>query len=243
VAVVQARMTSSRLPGKILMNIAGRPMLRYELERLRKIRLIDEIVVATTKNEADDPVADFCAGCGARVFRGSERDVLSRYYEAARAFEAGAVVRFTADCPLVDPILSERVIRHYLDHSSEVDYCSVDVKDTPRPYPRGTDTEIFSMSALTDAHGEAASAPEREHVTLFIYSRPSRYRVWRASAERDLSRYRLTVDTPEDFALVERIIEELYPVNPDFTLSDIINLLDENPALARINDSVRQKKI
>jgi spore coat polysaccharide biosynthesis protein SpsF len=153
------------------------------------------------------------------------------------------VVRFTADCPLIDTDLSELVIRHYLDNAGDVDYCSVDVKDTPRPYPRGMDTEVFSMSALAEAHREGVSPSEREHVTYFIYNRPERYRVWRASAERDLSNYRLTVDTPEDFELASEIIRHFYPAKPDFSLSDVLGLLDEKPDLMRINGSIRQSHL
>jgi spore coat polysaccharide biosynthesis protein SpsF len=241
VAVVQARMTSTRLPGKILMEVLGKPLLRYELERLREVPSIDDIVVATTENHSDDPVAELCSKMGVNVFRGSEHDVLSRYYGAALFAGADAIARFTADCPLLDRHVSERVIRHFLDNHEECDYCAADVKDTPRPYPRGMDTEIFPMSILEEVYKEAILKPEREHVTLFIYSRPERYRIWRATAERDLSGYRLTVDTPEDFELIKAVIERLYPVNPNFGLLDVIGLLERNPELARINVSVKQK--
>ncbi|MDR3255481.1 MAG: glycosyltransferase family protein [Synergistaceae bacterium] len=246
IAIIQARMASSRLPGKILKDIHGKPMLQYELERLRKIPSLDEIVVATTRSAADDAVADFCGRFGALAYRGSEHDVLSRYYEAARLYGADVVVRFTADCPLVDPCLSERVIRHYLDEAGSFDYCSVDVKETTRPYPRGMDTEVFSMKALAEAHAEGVSQAEREHVTYFIYNRPARYRIWFATADRDLSNYRLTVDAPEDFELVGEIINyfaRAKPAKPNFALKDIIALLDGNPKLANLNKSVRQKEL
>jgi spore coat polysaccharide biosynthesis protein SpsF len=243
VAIIQARMTSSRLPGKILMEILGKPLLWYELERLRKIKQLDEILVATTKNASDDPVADFCRANGQPFYRGAEHDVLSRFYEAALPHCADAVARFTADCPLIDPDLSARALSHYFDNVNKLDYCALDVKETPRPFPRGMDTEVFSMRTLAEAYAEAATAPEREHVTLFIYTRPERYRSTWLSADRDLSGYRLTVDTREDFELIREIIERLYPKNPDFSLCDILSLLEGNPELARINESVRQKKI
>jgi spore coat polysaccharide biosynthesis protein SpsF len=242
VAIVQARMTSTRLPGKILMEVLGKPLLQYELERLRKIRSLDEIVVATTDNASDDLVADFCAMFGAPVYRGSELDVLSRYYEAARLYSADVVVRFTADCPFVDHRISERVIRRFLDNKNDVDYCAVDVEDARRPYPRGVDTEVFSMSTLAEAFDEAKLESEREHVTPFIYSRPERYRIWRAKCDEGWGRYRLTVDTPEDFELVKKIIENLYPANPDFTLREIIELLQKKPELPRINEFIEQKR-
>jgi spore coat polysaccharide biosynthesis protein SpsF len=242
VAIVQARMTSTRLPGKILKEVLGKPLLQYELERLGKVRSLDEIVVATTVNAADDLVVAFCEALGVRTYRGSEFDVLSRYYEAARSYNADIVVRLTADCPFVDHRLSERVIRHFLDNKNDVDYCAVDVEDTPRPYPRGVDTEVFSMSTLAEAFDEAKSESEREHVTLFIYNRPERYRIWRAKCDESWGRYRLTVDTPEDFELVKKIIENLCPTNPDFTLQDIVELLQKKPELSRINEFIEQKR-
>lgn len=241
VAIIQARMTSTRLPGKILMEALGRPLLLYELERIKKIEQVDSVVVATTGNASDDPVAALCYAAGQPVFRGAEHDVLSRFYEAAMEHGAEAVVRFTADCPLVDPEISARAIGHYLDNNDRMDYCAVDVKFTPRPFPRGADTEAFSMRALAEACAEASSRHEREHVTPFIYERPDRYRSEWIEAERDLSGYRLTVDTREDFELVKTVIERLYPANPDFSLKDALTLLDSDPALARLNATVQQK--
>jgi spore coat polysaccharide biosynthesis protein SpsF len=238
VGIVQARMTSTRLPGKILMEVLEKPLLQYEIERLRKIPSLDEVVLATTVNAADDPVAALGHQLEAPTYRGSEFDVLSRYCEAAVQHGADAVVRFTADCPLIDPRLSESVIRHYLDNTAKYDYCSADVQ---RSYPRGVDTEVFSMSALKEAHAECELEDEREHVTLFIRRRPERYRLWSSRNERGWGRFRLTVDTPEDFELVKAIIERLYPVDHDFGLEDIIDLLERNPELVRINGSVKQK--
>ena len=241
VGIVQARMTSTRLPGKILMEVLGKPLLGYEIERLRKIPSLDEIVIATTRNASDDPVADFCEANGCGFYRGAEHDVLSRCYEAASEHGADAVVRFTADCPLIDPDISEWAIRRYLENKDDLDYCAVDVKETPRPFPRGVDTEAFSMRALSEAYAEAVTVSEREHVTLFIYTRPARYRAIWLPAERDMSGYRLTVDTPEDFMLIKEIIERLYPVNPDFGLKDVIGLLESSQDLIMINESVKQK--
>jgi spore coat polysaccharide biosynthesis protein SpsF len=243
VAIIQARMTSSRLPGKILMEVLGKPLLWYELERLRRIKRLDEILVATTENASDNPVADFCRANGQPFYRGAEHDVLSRFYDAASFHGADVVVRFTADCPLIDPGLSGRALEHYFNHKDDLDYCALDVKETRRPFPRGIDTEVFPMRALAEAHAEAATAPEREHVTLFIYTRPERYKSRWLPADRDLSGYRLTVDTRQDFELIRKIIERLYPKKPDFSLNDILRLLEENPELTRINESVRQKKI
>jgi spore coat polysaccharide biosynthesis protein SpsF len=233
-------MTSTRLPGKILMKVLGKPLLQYELERLRRVPSLDGLVVATTKNAADDPVAALCEQMGVASYRGSEHDVLSRYQEAAALHGAEAVVRFTADCPLIDPALSDSVIRRFLDSEGELDYCSLNITDA---YPRGMDTEVFTAKALAEAHAEGTTEPDREHVTYFILNRPERYRILRMRCDENLSVYRLTVDTPEDLALVSGIIETLRPQTTDFTIEDIIDLLKRDSELARINEEIRQKEI
>jgi spore coat polysaccharide biosynthesis protein SpsF len=233
-------MTSTRLPGKILMKVLDKPLLRYELERLSLVPSLDELVVATTTNAADDPVAAMCERMGIASYRGSELDVLSRYHEAAALHGAEAVVRFTADCPLIDPGLSDSVIRRFLDSAEDLDYCSLDVSDAS---PRGMDPEVFTAAALAEAFAEGTTEPDREHVTYFIHRHPERYRILRLGRDKNLSVYRLTVDTPEDMALASRIIETLYPQNPYFTLDDIIALLEAEPELAKINAEVEQKGI
>jgi spore coat polysaccharide biosynthesis protein SpsF len=233
-------MTSTRLPGKILIKVLGKPLLQYELERLKRVPSLDELVVATTKNTADDPVVALCDQMGVASYRGSELDVLSRYHEAAALHGAETVVRYTADCPLIDPGLSDSVIRHFLDSAGELDYCSLNIIDA---YPRGTDTEVFSAAVLAEAFTEGTTEPDREHVTNFILNRPERYRILRMGCEKNLSVYRLTVDTPEDLTLVSRIIGAFCPQNPDFTIGDIIALLDAEPELAKINEEVRQRGI
>ena len=235
--VVQARMTSARLPGKVLMEALGKPLLEYELERLGKIPLIDELIVATTTNKTDDPVAELCGRLGVSVYRGSEHDVLSRYLGAAELYNAGAVVRVSGDCPLLDPEISNSVISYYLEQAGEIDYCAVDVES----YPRGTDTEICSPQALREADMEGTTPRDREHVTFFIWNRPERYKLWLKRCGSDWGKYRFTVDTPEDFALIREIIERLYPANPDFSLADVIKLLEDNPDLFKINEMVSQK--
>jgi spore coat polysaccharide biosynthesis protein SpsF len=232
-------MTSTRLPGKILREVLDKPLLQYELERLKEIPSLDELVVATTVNADDNPVAALCDRLGVPTHRGSEHDVLSRYYEAAVKFRADAVVRFTADCPLIDPDLSDTVIRHYLDNAEDLDYCGTDVST----YPRGVDTEVFSFSALEEAHREGCTPPDREHVTYFIHQRPQRYRIWRERSGRGWGKYRLTVDTPEDFALIREVIGRLYPINDKFRLEDVIALLEDHPNLAELNEMIRQKEI
>ena len=225
VAIVQARMTSTRLPGKVLMEVEGRPLLAYQLERLSRIKSLGSVVVATTTNVQDEPVVELCERMKVPTYRGCEHDVLSRYYEAAAFYKADNVVRFTADCPLIDPEISERVISKFLS-GKKWDYCSVNIHS----YPRGTDTEIFTMSALREAYSEGTSDEEREHVTYFIWTRPERYRIFSLTSPRDLSRYRITVDTPEDFARVKAVISHFGRDNVP-GLESIVAFLDRYRAL------------
>lgn len=239
VGMIQARMTSTRLPGKVLKRVLGKPLLEYEIERLKRIKQLNELIVATTTNEEDDPVVELCDSLGVPTYRGSELDVLSRYHEAAEAYRADVVARFTADCPLIDPAISGELIGHYLSHRDELDYCITDA----RTYPHGIDTEVFSREALGRAFRKGHSKQDREHVTYYIRTRPREFRIWEKPAPHDWSAYRLTVDTPEDFVLVKAVIEKIYPENPDFYLQDVISVLCGNPELLQINEMVRHREI
>jgi spore coat polysaccharide biosynthesis protein SpsF len=238
VGIIQARMSSSRLPGKVLMEIMGRPMLSYELERLAAIPEIDELIVATTINRGDDPIAALCEKMGVKTYRGSESDVLSRYYEAAEAARTDVVARFTADCPIIDPLFSSSVIKEFLGRYPRLDYLGMDYDAAPR----GMDTEVFTFGALEAAHKAGSSKEDREHVTWYLHTNPGKFRTARFPAGEGLGAYRLTVDTKEDFALIRVIMERLYPSNPLFPLRDIIALLDSELGLRSINEGVRQKE-
>jgi spore coat polysaccharide biosynthesis protein SpsF len=238
--IVQARMTSTRLPGKVLLPILSRPMLSYQLERLRHVSQADRIVIATTTNATDDPIVDFCATEGVDCTRGSEQDVLSRYFEAANRFAADTVVRVTSDCPLIDPQLVDSAISAYRDEAGGCDYVSNMIEPS---WPYGMAVEVFSARALAEAHAEATEEAEREHVTPFIYWRPGRYRLKSLSMQPDLSQHRWTVDTPEDFELVRRILESLYPRKPCFGMADVLALLAEHPDWAAINRHIKQKTL
>ena len=237
VIIVQARMTSTRLPGKILKQVMDKPLLEYQIERLRDVLLADEIVVATTTNQADEPIIELCSRLAVSYFRGSEEDVLSRYYHAASQYKADIVIRITSDCPVIDPKVIDRIIRFYTDHA--FDYVSNSLN---RTYPRGMDTEAFSYKVLQEAFEEATEQPEREHVTPFLYRHPERYRLANVSYVTDFSKYRWTVDTPEDYTLIKRIITALYPLNAKFCLEDILRLLEQNPNWHLINAHIEQKK-
>lgn len=236
VIIVQARMTSTRLPGKILKKVLGKSLLEYQIERLRRVKSADEIVIATTTNDTDIPIIDLCNILSVPYYRGPEEDVLARYYGAAQKYKASVVVRVTSDCPLIDPKVIDEVINFYLNNG--YDYVSNTIK---RTYPRGMDTEVFSSRVLEEAFLEATAVPDREHVTPFIYRNPYRYRLGNVEYSEDQSVHRWTVDTPEDFELVRNIITSLYPVNPVFSLEDCITLLKENPEWQKINGHVEQK--
>lgn len=235
--IVQARMTSTRLPGKVLKSVLGKPLLEYQIERLRRVEKAEALVIATTTNATDDPILEWCQALGVDVFRGSEQDVLSRYHGAAQAVRADVVVRVTSDCPLIDPQVIDQVIQVYRD--SHVDYASNALQ---RTFPRGMDTEVLSFTALTEAHQEATDPPQREHVTPFIYQHPERYTIAHATYPQDLSHHRWTVDTPEDFELIRRILEGLYPQVPLFSLQDCLALLERHPDWSAINAHIEQKK-
>ena len=234
--IVQARMTSTRLPGKVLLPLAGEPMLVRLLERLHRVQRAQGIVIATTTNTTDDPIAALCAQQGVPCHRGSEHDVLSRYADAARLHGADVVVRITSDCPLIDPALIDQVIAAYEEGDS--DYVS---NMLPPTWPYGMAVEVFSAAALAQAHAEATQAAEREHVTPFLYWHPERYRLRNVASPVDLSHHRWTVDTPEDYELVRRLFEHLMPTQPHFTQADVLALLDQHPDWIALNQHIQQK--
>lgn len=240
VIIVQARMSSTRLPGKVLKKVLGKPLLEYQIERLRRVKLADEIVIATTMRDADQPIINFCNDLSVPYFRGSENDVLARYYGAAKQYKASTVVRITSDCPVIDPMVIDKVISYYLDHLLEFDYVS---NTLCRTYPRGMDTEVLPMEALSTAFKEAKLRSEREHVTPFIHRHPERFRLANIAYHKDLSQYRWTVDAPQDLKLIKLIIKTLYPQKPDFTLEDIVNLFFHHPQWMNINKNIEQKMV
>jgi len=230
VAILQARTSSTRLPGKVLKPILGRPMLALQLERLRRCTRLDLVVVATSDQPDDDSVAELCEAEGTTCFRGSLDDVLDRFYRCALTYNAEHVVRLTGDCPLADPEIVDAVIDFYLEQ--QVDYAS-DCR--PPTLPDGLDVEVFSLKSLESAWREAGTPFEREHVVPFITDRPERFAIANWTWKQDLSGLRWTVDEPEDLEFVRRIYGALYPANPHFGFRDVLALLRENPELADIN--------
>lgn len=238
--IVQARMTSSRLPGKILKPVLEKPLLDHMMDRLSRMQTIDDIIIATTDKPTDDPVEQLTMRRGYTCFRGSEEDVLDRVLKAARQHKVDLIVETTGDCPLIDPVESDKVVRLYREGS--LDYAS---NVLTRTYPRGMDTQVFPTSILEDVNRRTHDPIDHEHVSYFIYQHPELYRLGNVAAPRKLRRpdLRLTVDTMEDFQLIENIIEALWPENPEFSLEDIVDYLNENPTLLELNKHVEQKKI
>jgi spore coat polysaccharide biosynthesis protein SpsF len=236
-AVLQARVSSSRLPGKVLKPILGVPMILRQAERVRRAVEVDRLLVATSVDPSDDPLAELCAGNGIECFRGSLDDVLDRFYRAARPFSPDHVVRLTGDCPLADPKLIDSVISFH--RGGEYDYVSNALEPT---FPDGLDVEVCRFPSLEQACREANLPSEREHVTPFLYHRPERFRIGSYKGDVDLSRLRWTVDEPDDFELVTRIYGELYPVRRDFTTGDILSLLERKPDLKTLNTHHRRNE-
>lgn len=229
-AILQARVSSSRLPGKVLKPILERPMLVRQIERISRARRFDRLIVATSTDSDDDAIEALCQALGVNVYRGPLDDVLARYHGAAGAFGCDHIVRLTGDCPLADPTLIDDLIELHLD--GRFDYSSTGIEPS---FPDGLDAEIMTRAALETAHAQARLPSEREHVTLFLYEHPADFRIGSLTGGRDLSHLRWTVDEPEDFTFVTRVYEALYPSDPGFGTDDILALLDRQPELAQIN--------
>ncbi|MFB7141783.1 cytidylyltransferase domain-containing protein [Gottfriedia sp. NPDC056225] len=239
VAIIQARMGSTRLPGKVLLKVLNKPLLAYQIERVKRAKLIDEIIVATTTNELDLEIVNFCEFMSISCYRGSEDDVLSRYFEAASLYNADLIVRLTSDCPLIDPTIIDKVINEFILNMHHIDYASNTVQ---RSFPIGMDIEVMSFSLLKTINQLQLPESYREHVTPFIY-RSQKYTIRQIVQKVNKSHIRLTVDTPEDFKLISTIIEEIYPINPFFTLQELYDLFERKPELLTINHHIKQKQI
>jgi len=236
-AIIQARMGSNRLPGKVLMDIGGRPMLWHVINRLKYSKKLNDIVLAIPDSKENDVLEKFAQENKVKYFRGSEEDVLSRYYEAAKEVESDVIVRITSDCPLIDPKIVDLVIEKHLN--SEEDYTSNVFK---RTFPRGLDVEIFDFKLLEKAYRQAKEDYQREHVTPYIYEQSKVYSV--ESQER-LKRpdLRLTVDTKEDLDLIRQVYKTLYFPGNIFYIEEVIDFLDEQPELLNINKETKQKEL
>lgn len=229
-AIIQARLGASRLPGKVLLKVLDKTILEYVAERVKASRNVQEVIVATTVKKEDSAVANLVVKRGINVFRGSEEDVLDRYYQAAKLFKVKNIVRITADCPLIDPKIIDEVIKRYFD--SGADYCSNTLEES---FPDGEDVEVFSFNALSDAWENANLLSEREHVTSYIKKHPEKFKLVSMKNKENLSGKRWTLDRREDFEFIRLVLEYLYPKNPNFHMEDVLGFLQENPHLEDIN--------
>lgn len=234
-AVIQARCGSTRLPGKVMLPLAGKEALCRLVERVRRSAMLAHTMVATTTSAEDDVISYLCEREGFSCFRGHPTDLLDRHYQAGLAFEADAVVKIPSDCPLIDPSIIDRVVFHYKINNRSFDYVS---NLHPPSYPDGNDVEVFSMRVLSTAWHEAERSFEREHTTPFIWDNPDRFRLgnvsWEAGIDYSMS-HRWVLDYPEDYQFIKRVYEELYPANRDFALEDVLRLLAEKPEIGEIN--------
>jgi len=237
VTIIQARMGSTRLPGKVMLDLGGDTVLARVVRRLRRAALLGEVVVATTTQPADDIILEECRRLSVQVFRGDENDVLDRYYRAAKWAKAEAVVRITSDCPLIDWEISDETVRRFLDQ--QPDYAS---NALARTYPRGLDTEVMARQPLARAWKEAHQPYQRVHVTPYIYENPSRFRILSVRAASDYSSHRWTLDTPEDLAFLRAVYERMGS-DDGFDWRDVLALLDRDPALMDLNRNVMQKAL
>ena len=239
VAIIQARMGSSRLPGKVLRDIHGKPMLAWVVERTRKASCVSEVMVATTSDPSDDLIEQVCRQMSIPCFRGNIYDVLDRYYQAARDVQADVVVRITADCPLIDAGLINAVVKRFLEE--KVDFAANRLPPPyHRTYPIGLDVEVVSFQALQRAWQEAKEKHEREHVLPYLYESPGRFKTLTVDHETDLGSYRWTVDTFEDLEFIQRLFT-LLPDPENFTWLDVLKIVKENPQLSEINAGVSHK--
>lgn len=237
VAIVQARMQSSRLPGKVLRDLCGRPMLARVVGRVGRARAVERVVVAAPDDAENEPIAALCRRLGVPCFRGSHHDVLDRFHRAAEAFAARVVVRITADCPLVDPQVIDQVVAALLEH--QPDYASNVLR---RGWPRGLDTEVVTSDALRRASNEARLPYQRIHVTPYIYEHPERFRLHSVAGPCNLGHWRWTVDTPADLEFARAIYEQ-FSGDDRFGWHEVKRLVAQRPQLAAINAQVRQKEL
>lgn len=240
VATIEARYASTRLPGKTLLKICGKPTLELIIERLRRSKFINEIVVATTVNPDCGPIEELSRRLEVGCFRGSEEDVLDRVLKAAKAYNADVIVEFCGDETLIDPELADKVIAHYLNN--DFDYVSNILN---RRYPRGLDTQVFATKVLEEVSRLTNDPADRENVSLYIYEHPERYKLGSVDAPEELNYpdWRWTLDTEDDFSFIKTVYEALYPKKKNFDSYDILDYLNKNPHLVDINRHIKQKAV
>ena len=233
--IIQARMSSTRLPGKVLKEVVGRPLLDYMVERVNQSRLINQTIIATTISSEDDKISQWCRKQSVAFYQGDENDVLGRYYQAAKKFQASIIVRLTSDCPLIDSRVIDEVVQAYLDRPG-VEFVSNTVP-LPYRYPDGMDVEVFDMDTLTKAHKEARLPSEREHVTFYMW-KTGKFSTFRLDPCEDISQYRFCADYPQDFEVIKEVLNRLYPDNPRFSMYELIDFMEKNPKLLELQKGI-----
>ncbi|UOQ48298.1 glycosyltransferase family protein [Gracilibacillus caseinilyticus] len=240
VAIIQARMGSSRLPGKVLKKIKQKTILSHVLNRIAQSKNIDCIVVATTTQKIDDQIVSEVNKHGFNVYRGSEDNVLDRFYQTAVAYSADVIIRITSDCPLIDPEIIDKMVHFYIKNNYSL-VTNAGSEMSKRTFPRGLDVEIFSMDVLKKAFHQAKLSYQKEHVTPFIYEKNNN--IYYYTNKENLSQHRWTLDTEEDFQLIKKIYNEMYSGEHNFYMGDIVQLFNRNPELFNINAHIEQKKV
>lgn len=236
--IMQARVGSSRLHAKVLKELGGKTVLEHDVERIRQAKRVEDIIIATTTNPEDEAIAEVARRCQVKLFKGSEQDVLDRYYQAARAFEVEHIIRITSDCPLVDPFVIDEVIACYEQGHYDI-ITNVPNEWEKMTYPRGLDLEIFSFEWLEKAWREAKDSYDREHVSPYIYDHAQTRYYYRY--ERDYSMYRWTLDTEADWQVIQNIYAHFYHGKHDFYFEDIVKYMQAHPGIAALNADVVQK--
>lgn len=233
ITIVQARMSSTRLPGKIMKTILGKTVLELQLERMSFSKKCGKIIVATSTNPNDDVLEKLCVEKGIEIFRGDENDLLDRHYQCALKYNAKIVSKIPSDCPLIDARIIDEVFDYF--DSTNFDFVS---NLHPATFPDGNDVEIFTIDALKRAHRDASRPLEREHTTPYFWETPDKFSIGNFSWDKKLDysmSHRFTIDYQEDFDFIKAVFEELYPINPNFSLADILNLLESNPEIYELN--------
>ena len=241
IASIQVRYNSTRLPGKVLKKICGKPMLELMLERLSKSKLIDEIIIATTINKNDDPIFELAKKLGYKVFRGDENDCLDRHYQAIKNSNGNFICKITSDCPLIDPEIVDKVIGYYFENEKKFDYVS---NVHPATFPDGLDVEMFSLATLERAWKEAKNQDEREHTTTYMWKNPSIFKIGSIimpNGENLFTKERWTVDYPEDFEFIKTIYENLYKKDKIFLMNEILEFLIKRKDVKKINQHLIEK--
>jgi len=236
VTVIQARTGSNRLPNKIFLPLIDKPLLFRMYERVSESKLAGNIVIATTTDVSDDKVEDLCKEYQIKCFRGHPADLLDRHYQAAKLFNADAVVKIPSDCPLIDPNIIDKVLQFYLDNRNNYDFVS---NLHPATYPDGNDVEIMSFKVLKIAWENAKLGLEREHTTPYFWENPDKFRIgnveWETGLDYSMS-HRFTIDYEKDYNFIKQVYDELYPINNKFTLQEILDLLNRKPEIKKVNE-------